>query len=434
MLMIPVPELLLPLTSAASLPIHPSLSIAYTSPTLTDMAQHACETVQKERKTLANAKQMMLRLRGDETWSPCSVVHSKEDKGIFNTEKIYQKAISRRWAQGMSGHARKASASSEGNVSLSPSQRPSQNGNQSMGADETGDRRPDLVEVYASTSTTVNRGPSAKKSSQRVEDNAQDADGLLKIRPGSVSPRHNLENGNEETRANDDLATQNPRDEDVTMHDRDNSSVKEENVAENPKPMSNEQIHAANEASHAANNPTSRLPTPEEDEVDGEILANGIEEHDHAQPSPRRMRTRAQAQAVNEPIVPSRSETPESWVQPEIHPLFMIPALAVSDRDFGLPAHEAEETRRLLNAYVQKQEEICRGSEKLHEGLIRADRQRKEVLKWCKAEGHVGEMSDGEDWYDKEEWGLEADLEKGQNEDDGDNGVIQGKKTRGRRA
>jgi hypothetical protein len=58
---------------------------------------------------------------------------------------------------------------------------------------------------------------------------------------------------------------------------------------------------------------------------------------------------------------------------------------------------------------------------------------RKNVLKWAKAEGHVGEMSDGEDWYDKEEWGLDDDLKKGQDEEE-DDGGNQGKKTRTRRA
>jgi hypothetical protein len=41
-------------------------------------------------------------------------------------------------------------------------------------------------------------------------------------------------------------------------------------------------------------------------------------------------------------------------------------------------------------------------------------------------------MSDGEDWYDKEEWGLEEDLKKGQDEDE-ETGEISAKKTRTRR-
>ena len=57
-------------------------------------------------------------------------------------------------------------------------------------------------------------------------------------------------------------------------------------------------------------------------------------------------------------------------------------------------------------------------------------------MKWAKAEAHVGlnrDMSDGEDWYDKEEWGLDEDLKKGQDEDEED-ATTTSKKTRARRA
>ena len=148
--------------------------------------------------------------------------------------------------------------------------------------------------------------------------------------------------------------------------------------------------------------------------------------------SPPRRITRAQAQA-DKVTASSRSATPQEWVSPTLHPLFLIPESAKPDADLGLPSPEAQETRHLLAMYVQKQEEVCRGAERLYEGLLLADRQCKEVLKWCKAEGHVGEMSDGEDWYDKEEWGLEEDLRKGHAEEEEDT-TAQGKKTRGRRA
>jgi hypothetical protein len=98
----------------------------------------------------------------------------------------------------------------------------------------------------------------------------------------------------------------------------------------------------------------------------------------------------------------------------------------------GLPPIEAEETRRLLQLYIQKQEEVCRGSARLYDGLLKAERLRKTVYKWAKADGHVGEMSDGEDWYDKEEWGLTEDLKKGQDEEEED-AVTTAKKTRTRR-
>jgi hypothetical protein len=118
-----------------------------------------------------------------------------------------------------------------------------------------------------------------------------------------------------------------------------------------------------------------------------------------------------------------------------IHPFFLPPRSAIADRNLGLPEGEAEEVRRLVQLYVQKQEEVVRGTTKLYEGLLRADRRRKTVLKWAKAEAHVGplrDMSDGEDWYDKDEWGLTEDLKKGQDEEEEDAAQTQ-KKTRNRK-
>ena len=58
---------------------------------------------------------------------------------------------------------------------------------------------------------------------------------------------------------------------------------------------------------------------------------------------------------------------------------------------------------------------------------------RRDVFKWSKAEAHVGELSDGEDWYDKEEWGLEQDLIKGRDEEDDETAAAGKKSTRQRR-
>jgi hypothetical protein len=88
-----------------------------------------------------------------------------------------------------------------------------------------------------------------------------------------------------------------------------------------------------------------------------------------------------------------------------------------------------------LQLYIQKQEEVCRGAQSVYEGLLKADRYRHLVMKWAKAEAHVGanrDMSDGEDWYDKEEWGLDEDLKKGQDEEEED-AATTAKKTRTRR-
>ncbi|CAK7265879.1 hypothetical protein SEPCBS57363_001812 [Sporothrix epigloea] len=118
-----------------------------------------------------------------------------------------------------------------------------------------------------------------------------------------------------------------------------------------------------------------------------------------------------------------------------IHPLFLAPRSAHPEANLGLPESEAEDVRRLLQLWVQKQEEVSRGTKRLHEGLLRADRLRRTVLRWAKAEAHSGtnrDMSDGEDWYDQEEWELEEDLKKGHDEEEEDQ-QLPNKKTRNRK-
>ena len=165
---------------------------------------------------------------------------------------------------------------------------------------------------------------------------------------------------------------------------------------------------------------------PEVGEDDQDLLA------------PTRMRTRAQAQAASDNATTrTRSATPDSNIEASIHPYFLAPLKSHRDRDrdLGLPQHEAEETRKYLQLFIQKQEEVCRGVQKVFDGLLRADRYRHLVMKWAKAEAHVGlnrDMSDGEDWYDKEEWGLDEDLKKGQDEDEED-ATTTSKKTRNTR-
>ena len=153
-----------------------------------------------------------------------------------------------------------------------------------------------------------------------------------------------------------------------------------------------------------------------------------------SQAVPHRMTTRAQAQAASDKHSSTRTHTPSTSVSDPlyVHPIFLVQQKSRSDLTFGLNADEAEQIRFLLSIYVQKQDEIVRGAEKLLHGLLRAHRLRSTVYRWCKAEAHVGRMSDGEDWYDMEEWGLDEPLAKGIGDEEEE--VGQGKKTRARRA
>lgn len=167
-----------------------------------------------------------------------------------------------------------------------------------------------------------------------------------------------------------------------------------------------------------------RTPDPGDDDV---LMVDGGVRTDHNNPRPPNSHPQADEHEAASLLA---SLVDESF----IHPIFLAPRSAHPDRNLGLPDQEAEDVRRLLQLYVQKQEEVCRGARKLYEGLLKADRRRKTVLAWSKAEAHSGpnrDMSDGEDWYDKEEWGLTEDLKKGQDEEEEDTTQTQ-KKTRNR--
>ncbi|KAJ5345853.1 hypothetical protein N7452_003857 [Penicillium brevicompactum] len=179
-------------------------------------------------------------------------------------------------------------------------------------------------------------------------------------------------------------------------------------------PQENDQAKADNEK-HDMD--TSKDGEPEIDGEDQEM-------HDDSSPEPlRRMTTRAQANA-------GPDGSPVSLRRYDINPAHPTSSFL----DSGQP----EETRRLLWSYIQKQEETVRGFEHMLDSLIKAAQMKSDVLEWCKSEGHVGEMSDGEDWYDREKWGLAEgeDLKKGTDEDEVetvDESRTQAKRGRGRR-
>lgn len=214
------------------------------------------------------------------------------------------------------------------------------------------------------------------------------------------------------------------------------------------KPRSVEQANGKSPAKFATEQSTTDAPAEpkanekaQEEEPDRDVEMEGA-----ASPEPlsrMRMTTRAQTNATNPHPDPAIASPPSSSQSidpinalPTPHPLFLVPDSIRPDPTFGLPPNEAEDTKRLLWSYIQKQEETVRGFEHMLECLLRACRMKEDVWEWCKAEGHLGEMSDGEDWYDPETWGLAPgeELKKGADEDEAeavDEGRTAGK--RGRR-
>lgn len=178
---------------------------------------------------------------------------------------------------------------------------------------------------------------------------------------------------------------------------------------------------------------------PHNDAMDTDAPQNG---HGHPTPPPNSPPHRMTTRSANAP--PASSATP----LPELDPFF-VPRKDIVDRTFGIPPIEAEETTRLLLAASQRQDEVLRGLNQIQELLLKADRMRKQVWSMARSmEGYRnhaaakglpvdgnhedwGELTDGEDFFDMEEWRVDEPLGKGVEEEAEEE--LPGKKTRGRR-
>ncbi len=404
--------LLAPLTRPADLPDHPTLSRPFTSKPLTELTRQAREMMQKEKASLWRMKHLLTKLSGDHTWVPCEILETPEDINLFNDGRIgYREHLLEK------------------------------------------DRLKDLVADNASleektiaTAQSALEGVPDRQIATEVVDSALPEvpaaeDDVAMITASSEAP---VDETPEvvATAATETVieAAQSSANEQVVSKNLDGDAVSKMDSNENAVDGDEKPTVPVQEASTAVESAVPKQETDSEDATKAadEMQLTVPDDEDQAEdqeeiPEPRRMRTRAQAQAAsdNTTISRPRSATPSSNSS-YIHPYFIAPLSAHPNADLGLPSIEAEETRRLQQLYIQKQEEICRGSQKLYDGLMKAERLRKTVLKWAKADGHIGEMSDGEDWYDKEEWGLSEDLKKGQDDDDED-AATAAKKTRTRR-
>jgi hypothetical protein len=356
------------LTAASELPHHPTLSKPFLSNTLTDLTRQAGEMVQKERASLWRIKHLLTRISGDDTWIPCEIVESENDFKFFVDEPFQQRG--------------------------------NQVGRIMLKEDADG----------VSTETiSEEEGPLIADDNQSKHKGSGEFSG---DGDSAITSNGNITSFNKQ----DSAALEEPSDDPAGEghHPPADGAMDLDTGAEPAQTEKNRENQPALEAGER---------DPEVGE--GEDL-----------PAPHRMRTRAQAQAASDSNTSrARSGTPDSNMDSFIHPFFLAPQKSFPDRDLGLPQHEAEETRRLLQLYIQKQEEVCRGAQRVYDGLLKADRYRHLVMKWSKAEAHVGvnrDMSDGEDWYDKEEWGLDEDLKKGQDEEEED-AATTAKKTRTRR-
>lgn len=352
--------LLCPLKHPSELPTHPSMSQPYTSEALEQMTLAVEEKLRQERALLWRARNLHRQFLGDGGWIPCGVVETGDDRYIFQPRNESHTASSKQKRQ--------------------------QNG---TGPYENGD----LNAQQNSTSLEAQTDKEPRMGNEDVE--------MAEI------PLASAETNSAD--ANEPLKALKSEEADATVADLpQHPSGADEATLESSEKHDEKDASNTNEKKGAEN---TQYNDAEHDE----------EMHDGSSPEPpRRMTTRAQANAGNPLDGSPSSSTDTLGAFPTPHPLFLVPDNVQPDANFGLPPAEAEETRRLLWSYIQKQEETVRGFEHMLDSLLRAFRMKSDVLEWCKAEGHVGEMSDGEDWYDREKWGLaeNEDLKKGTDEDE----------------
>jgi hypothetical protein len=375
-----VAAILAPLTSVTELATHQTLSVPFTSNTLTELTNQGAELARKENRSLWKVKHLMTGLVGDYAWAPCGLMLGPNDAGVFASEEVL-----RQQAQATNGVAGSSPATLNGDA-----------------------------RTYAQT-----EGPNGQPG---VADKIQPVE-----KTGTDSSAGDLEVVERNKAAKADKSEQPP--ENAAQRDGEAGDDRD------PKAAKNDAASGGASSGEAAGEKS--LGAGVKDETTGE---QSVDMQD-AEPTAARTAEPKGKEAQNGAASSAQATPPQDGASSSsdddgfVHPLFQIPPIARPDKDIGLPDMDADRLRHLLALYIQKQEEICRGARKLHDGLLKADRLRKEVLRWSKAEAHCGpnrDMSDGEDWYDKEEWGLEEDLKKGQDEEEEETGTTT-KKTRNRK-
>jgi len=370
------------------------------------MAGAVEEKLRQEKALLWRARNLHRQFLGDAGWMPCGAVEAPEDRYIFEPRIEDENPHG---STGQQKSSRLATSSANGDINGGP-------------------------EIPSTASREAHHTPNGTGGEPQTAENDVE---MAEYPAGSGEPTANIETRepNKALKSEEADATVN----DLPPHPKgaDELQMNENNFSQggyvaNDKP---DEMDTSKDGETVVVKGTNGDPNETHDETEQDA-----EMHDGSSPEPpRRMTTRARANAANpqdENQSPS-SETASTFLTP--HPLFLIPDNVRPDANFGLPATEAEETRRLLWSYIQKQEETVRGFENMLNSLFRACHMKANVLEWCKAEGHVGEMSDGEDWYDREKWGLAEgeDLKKGTDEDEVetvDDSRTTAKRGRGRRA
>jgi hypothetical protein len=406
-----VVDILAPLTSVTELATHQTLSVPFTSNTLTELANQGGELSRKENRSLWQIKHLMTGLCGDYIWAPCGLMLGPNDTEVFASEDVLRLA------------QQQAQASTNEAAGSSPA---------TLNGDTRIENQPDAAN---GESRSMNKEQVVKTNGkvQNGEDvEMVDADKTTKTDKVEKVPDKSSKLGGERSGGEDPKMVDNPENDNKAQMSGQNGAELDNASKEPTKAIGKDGEKPQDDEETNTEQPSEEIIVMEDAALapTGPTEGKGKEAQNCVTAVPAPTTTPAHVRAAAQDALSSSSSSDIF-----LHPLFRIPPSARPDKDMGLPDVDADNVRHLLALYVQKQEEICRGARKLHEGLLKADRLRKDVLKWSKAEAHCGpnrDMSDGEDWYDREEWGLEEDLKKGQDEEEEETGTTT-KKTRNRK-
>lgn len=397
------------MTHPAELATHPTLSQAYLDPALSEMVLATEAKIREERNNLWRAKNLYRHFTGDETWIPCERIEAADDWDLFEPNP----GFSGRLASGESPGKKRRLNGSSGSISdldvdvqiadaMDPEYRQAHlavmNGTlESLQRNDTSETIPDDQKPAARNGdgdvSMIDQEPQTNglhKSDVENVAKAEEHEGAA-ASTGSDQPADPMPNGNVQPSSPGKSQAEADGVE-VEMDDEDRPST-----ASTPPPIPRRITRALAAEAETNSNPQIASPPP------------------------------------TSPTISSNPQSPSSLsFQP--HPMFLLPPqlsalhtvhpshppLTFGLAHSGLPPDELLETRKLLSLYIQKSEETLRGLESILGKLIKAKRRRDSVWEWCRAEGHVGEMSDGEDWVDVERWGMSrSELRKGRDEDSG---------------
>ena len=335
------------------------MSIPYTDGVLEQQVRDTEERLRTERKTLWQCKNLQSRYNGDEVWIPGEKVETPNDWDLFEPKPRIATESSLKRKRGGTG--------------------PKQNGN----------------DPHEQTTNPAHSEPVA----------TNDGSSEHSIKLDGVNGLSRTEN-------------KDPADNDLVMRDADDA-------------VETAGMPASVGAQIDGNTPNDQEKDQLQDRSMDDTRAEDPDGSDpDSPPQPSRRITRALAAENNSPE-PDGMDSPaasidSSLLQPA--PIFLLPShlqppsearLALIAAKEQIPIEELLETRRILSAFISKQEECVRGFESILEKLYHVKRMKDEVWRMCKAERHAGQLSDGEDHIDEQAWGLEpGELKKGKDEEE----------------